>query len=692
MGLATRIEARRGGISGRLLARALACGLACALWAMAIVFASPDARAESVFGPPRFEELHPGVERAAFVAALARARAGALATGDAAGGVTNDAARILLDWVGLRAGAAADFDRIATFMRDNPDWPGRSLLRLRAEQALVRGGRASDATILAFFASEKPRTALGTLALAGALAREENVEAARALVRDLWRDDALSETLETRVLAAYPDLFTPADHRRRMERRAFAEDWAAARRAATLAGDGYPTLVNARRALGGPPAGLQRALNAVPQNLRSDPSYLFTLAKRARLSDDTAEAAAVIRRAPRALADVADGDGWWTERRIVARNILESGDAALAYELVAGHAAQSPSEIIDAEFHAGWIALRSLDDPEKALSHFERAGAPATTPISLSRGAYWRARALEAAGREADSLAAYEEAGVHATTYYGQLALQRLGREVALRELPEAGPEVVARRDAQPLARAVRLLHHVGANDLAIALLGDLGRTLDDAPLLRSYGDLAEELGDPRALLALARSALLRGQPLDSHAYPLGAVPDYPALGSGVERALVYAIARQESSFDPNAVSPAGARGLMQFMPATARRTAERHGVPYVANRLLGDPRYSAKLGAAHLGDLMQDWGGSAALAFAAYNAGPGHVRRWITRFGDPRASDLDMIDWVEKIPFPETRSYVQRVMENLVVYRHRLGTGTNLAIEADLRGARFVR
>ncbi|TVR10997.1 MAG: lytic transglycosylase domain-containing protein [Salinarimonadaceae bacterium] len=661
--------------------------------ALALVVAAPIARGEVIYGPPSFEDVHPGVDRAAFTEALARYRAGAMAEGDAAReGVNDEAARILLEWTGLRAGGAAAFGRVASFMRDYPDWPGRSLLRLRAEQALVREAGIPDATILAFFAAEKPRKGAGALALAGALAREGNEAAARDLTRDLWLNGSLSETLEARVLAAYPGLLSSADHRRRMERLAFEQDWAGARRAAQLAGEGYETLVAARRALGGPPAGLQRALDAVPERLRSDSSYLYTLARRARLANETLEAAAIIRRAPRALSIIADGDAWWTERRIVARNVLELGDAELAYELVSGHAAQSPAEVIDAEFHAGWIALRDLGDPEKALAHFERAGAPATTPISLSRAAFWRARAHEAAGREAEALAAFEEAGAHATTYYGQLALQRLGREIALRPLPEAGPDLIARRDAAPLGRAIRLLHHAGAGDLAIALLGDLGRTNDDAALIRAYGDLAEELGDARGALALARSALLRGLPLDAQAYPLGAVPDYPALGSGVERALVYAIARQESAFDPNAVSPAGARGLMQFMPATARRTAERHGVPYAESRLLGDPLYSAKLGAAHLGDLMDDWGGSAALAFAAYNAGPGHVRRWIERFGDPRSDEVDMIDWVEKIPFPETRSYVQRVMENLVVYRHRLGAGANLAIEADLRGGRILR
>jgi soluble lytic murein transglycosylase len=635
----------------------------------------------------------PDIDLEVFGRTLQLYRDGNIAAGDAASSqFTDPAALKLLEWAGLRGGSVKDFDRIGRFMRENPEWPGRYLLRTRAEQALL-DGRPSDEMLLAFFASEKPRTTQGTVALAEALRRDGATEDAQALIRDIWRNTSLGDTSELRLMLTFPGTLTRNDHRIRMERRLFAQDWGTARRAAALAGDGFDKLVDLRQAVMQSPGSIAKALEAVPEHLRNDSSYLFSRARHLRITEKYPEAAAILAQAPRSLAVIGDGDGWWTERRIVGRLMLERGEAQLAYDLVAGHAAQSPAEFIDAEFHAGWIALRFLDRPEQAAVHFAKAAERSTTPISITRGAYWQARAFEAAGDEEKARAFYEEAARFPVSFYGQLAHQALDNgSFTLREVAVDPEEQRARRDATDIARAIKLLHAVEAKDLATTLLVDLGRTLDDVPLLHSFAELAEELGDHRGHLALSRTAVQRGLPLDNHAYPIRGIPEFPIVGPGVERALVYAIARQESAFDPNAVSPAGARGLMQLMPGTARRTAERYGVKYDANRLLGDPVYSAKLGAAHLGELMNDWSGSYALAFAAYNAGPGHVRRWIQRFGDPRRSDVDAIDWVEQIPFPETRNYVQRVMENLLVYRHRLGEGRDLSIEADLRAGHRLR
>jgi soluble lytic murein transglycosylase len=638
-------------------------------------------------------DLFPDLDFEVAQEALTHYRFGRIAEGDALRpAVTDAAADALLEWAAVRSSELRDFRRITAFMRSQPDWSGRSLTRLRAEQAFVETGPGPE-PVLSFFADEEPRTARGALLLTQALWGSGAREAAEHLARQYWRERAFDESTEAQFLLSFAAAFTRSDHRLRMENRLFAQDWSAARRAARFAGEEFEALVDLRQALMRDPAQIDTAIEAVPATLRNDSSTLYAMVRKARLNGDVRGAAQIISRAPRALSIIGDGDAWWVERRIVARNLLEEGAHALAYELVAGHAAQSPADFLDAEFHAGWIALRYLDDPQTALTHFIASAEPATTPISLARVAYWQGRAHRALGDEEAARAALEEAAEHATAFYGQLARQELdGGPISLRPLPEADEAVIAERDERLFTRAIILLHALDADDLAIALLGDLGRTLDDAAMLRAYGDLAVALDNPRALLALSRSALLRGLPLDEHAFPVGAIPEFPEVGPAVEPALVYAIARQESAFNPDAVSPAGARGLMQFMPATARRVAQRYGVEFDESRLLGDPVFSAKLGAAHLGELLDGWGGSAALAFAAYNAGPGHVRRWIERFGDPRRGDRDIIDWVEQIPFPETRSYVQRVMENLVVYRYRLDQDRPLAIEDDLRGARPMR
>jgi soluble lytic murein transglycosylase len=215
---------------------------------------------------------------------------------------------------------------------------------------------------------------------------------------------------------------------------------------------------------------------------------------------------------------------------------------------------------------------------------------------------------------------------------------------------------------------------------------------MPDAGHLDALGDLAAEKKDARSLLALGKAAVQRGLPLDLHAYPTIGIPSFDPVGDRVEKAMVYAIARQESAFDPRAQSGVGARGLMQLMPATAKRTAQRFGLGFDVDRLIEDPVYNAKIGSAHLGELMDDWKGSYILTFASYNAGGGNVKKWIDAYGDPRRPGVDPIDWVERIPFSETRNYVQRVMENLQVYRHRLEERSAYLFEGDLRHSRMVQ
>jgi soluble lytic murein transglycosylase len=256
----------------------------------------------------------------------------------------------------------------------------------------------------------------------------------------------------------------------------------------------------------------------------------------------------------------------------------------------------------------------------------------------------------------------------------------------------DGGPESRAAFESLPAVQALKLLHEAEARELAMPLYIDLAQRLTDPAHLHALGDLALEQRDAKALLSIGKTAVQRGMPLDLHAFPTIGIPAYEAVGDQVEKAMVYAIARQESMFDPKAQSHAGARGLMQLMPATARRTAKRFNVDFDVNKLLSDAAYNAKIGAAHLGELMDDWRGSYILAFASYNAGGGNVKKWIDAYGDPRSPHVDPVDWVERIPFSETRNYVQRVLENLQVYRRRLGERSVLLTDTDLRGKRTVR
>lgn len=630
----------------------------------------------------------PGLDLALLKQALDSYRRGDVAEGDRLRAAIGDAtARALLEWTAIRGSSTLGFERIAGFLREDASWPAGALIRKRAEEALLYQRKPAP-LVRAFFATQRPTTSAGKLALALAFQADGLDRDAAALVRDAWRKDGFGKEFEAKILEKFPNVLTQADHRFRMERMLFKENWGAASRAAARAGADYAALVKARIAAqdAGKKAGA--TIDAVPAALRSDSSYIFSRAQWLRRSNKYVEAAKAMAGAPRDPAVLADGDEWWTERRIVARKLLDQGEPRLAYEVVSGHGAEGAANRIEAEFHAGWIALRFLDDPALAAPHFRAAAKVAETPISVARVAYWQGRTAEAVGAEEVAQRHYERAAAYPITYYGQLARAKLGNGISLRAVADAGGAARSAFHRLTAAAALRLLYGIGAPDLALALHMDLAQRLTDPAQLEALGDLAAEHRDARALLVVGKSAVQRGFPLDSHAYPTIGIPSFEPVGGRVDKAMVYAIARQESMFDPKAQSHAGARGLMQLMPETAKRTAKRFGVGFDVKKLLDDPSYNAKIGSAHLGELMQDWRGSLILVFASYNAGGGNVKKWIDAYGDPRRPEVDIVDWIERIPFSETRNYVQRVLENFQVYRHRLGEQSALLSEGDLRRA----
>ncbi|WP_245974175.1 lytic transglycosylase domain-containing protein [Bosea caraganae] len=610
-------------------------------------------------------------------------RRGALDDGDKLAEMIDDrTARALLEWVAIRfGGGAVDFARINAFLSSYPNYPATTLFRRRAEEALI-SEKKSNAVIRAFFHAQRPVSPVGRVALARALKAEGKADEAAVLIRETWRKDHLGQPLEKLVLAEFDGVLTQADHRLRTERYLFnGKAEAALRNAARVSAD-YVKLAQARLASAKAKSPLPaKQIDAIPASLRGDLSFLFLQAQQARRANKPTEAAQFLAKAPRDPALLGDGDEWWVERRLTARKLLDEGNAAKAYEVVAGHGAEDNAERIDAEWHAGFIALRFRNQPGLALAHFTEAAKLAETPISVSRAAYWQGRAAEAMGNTEGATAHYEEAAAHPIAYYGQLARARLG----LSDLPlrRASAAILTHL---PAHRGVRLLYQIGARDLAGVMLIDLAQRLHTTPALEAVAAIARREGDVKALLAVGKTALQRGFPLDTAAFPTFGVPDFPVLGDPMERAIVHAIARQESAFDPTAMSQAGARGLMQMMPATARETARRANLPFDWPRLGQDALYSAQMGAAHLNDLLKDWHGSYILTFAAYNAGSGNVKKWIDAYGDPRKPEVDAVDWVERIPFYETRNYVQRVMENLQVYRQRLDQRSAYLIDYDLK------
>ena len=627
-------------------------------------------------------------DAAALRAALAAYRKGDLVTGDsAAEAVLDDIARSALAYAALRLQPkAAGFTRLAAFIDAHPDWPRDGFLQARLEEALLNE-KIDAARVRARFAARPPATPTGRFALARAL-KADRPQEAQALARRIWREDDFGQWLEGEIRKEFGAALSAQDHRFRAARLFYKDQHVASLRVAALAGEEESALAKARSAVAREKAP-DKLMEAVPKAQRADPSYLFARAQKLRREGKFAEAAAVMAQAPREADALVDGDAWWVERRLLARKLLDAGDAAGAYATAAGHGARSPEERIEAEFLAGWIALRFRNDPAAALPHFVAAGAVARTPISLARTLYWQGRALEAQGEAAKALAFYRRAAEHSSVYYGQMARARLG----LSDQPVRRAQKIAEGEERlaPI-RAVEVFESVGEKDLAFRLTTDLARRLEDPAQIAALARVAARGRDARDTLAIGKLAAQRGVALDDAAFPLFGVPDFEPLARSAEAPVIYAIARQESAFQADARSHAGAKGLMQMLASTARRTAQRAGVPFEEEKLISDPAFNAKLGAAHLAELMDEHGQSLILTFAAYNAGGHRVKQWIAAYGDPRKPDVDPIDWVERIPFTETRNYVQRVVENLGVYRARFGApdAPRLMVE-DLR-AREVR
>ena len=583
-----------------------------------------------------------------------------------------------------------NFSRYADFISANPSWPSIGLLRRKAE-AMVWQEQAEPGSVRAIFAKEPPRTAKGHLALARALLALGDRAGAQAHVRDVWRNEALSIDLEDQVMDTFKEILTPADHKARMDMRLYVEDVDAGLRAASRVGTTAVAIAKAWAAVIRKAPNARALLEAVPAEAGYDLGYTFARAQWLRREDKAADAAGLILSVPRDAAQPVNADQWWEERRLLARKLLDLGDAQTAYRIARDAAPPSKDQFRwEQPFTAGWIALRFLDDPATAITHFAKVAQGAGDPTTNARAGYWQGRAAEALGRKEEARGYYEAAARMGTAYYGQLARARLGyKDIVLRPPPELSPERRAAVAQLDIVRATELLYAVGERDLVVPFVADLGERSTDIAALAELGEITGRNKDARCTLLLGKAALRRGYALEHYAFPTFGIPEYKAVGPTVDLSLVYAIARQESTFYQGDVSSAKAVGLMQVTPEAGRETAKKFGVTYDWKRLQTDPVYNVQMGAAELGDRMENYRGSYILTFAGYNAGPGRVREWLARYGDPRDPKIDPVDWVERIPFSETRNYVERVLENLQVYRVRLGGGPRLMIEADLhRGA----
>ena len=598
--------------------------------------------------------------------------------------ISDPLARKLVEWLVLRGDdGTADFSRYAAFIAANPSWPSIVTLRRRAEAVLWQE-RDDPSVVRGFFKTEPPRTAKGRFALARALLAQGDSAGAQQLVSDAWRGDSFSADLETQARDMFAGLINAADDKARMDARLYAEDDDAGLRAAHHLDGVQLAIAKARAAVINKAGNAKALLEAVPAAAQHDAGYIFSRAQFLRRGDKIDEAGRWMISAPHDPAVLRDVDQWWVERRLLARKLLDLGNVKMAYEVANGAAAPANENYrADQQFTSGWIALTFLHEPALALGHFARIAEGVTNPITLARSFYWQGRAAEAAGHERDARGYYETAARYPTAYYGQLARARLDLdEVTLRSV--SAPPADLR--GLEVARVFEMLYAVDARDVIAAMAADLADKANDPAALTTLAEIAKQHNDARSTLLIGKIALGRGFALEQYAFPDFGVPDYHPIGPNVDRYVVYSIVRQESAFNPKIVSGAHAYGLMQVTPAAGRDTAKRFNVTFDQRRLANDVSYNAQLGSAELGADLDFFRGSYILAFVAYNAGRGRAREWIAQYGDPRDPKVDPIDWIERIPISETRFYVQRVLENMQVYRARFDNGSRLSIEADLR------
>lgn len=576
----------------------------------------------------------------------------------------------VVDWIRFSTlGEPGTFEEIAVFVDQNPDWPELDSLRENAEGKLDPS--IPPSRVIDWLGRHPPLTPVGATWLALSFQSTGENALARRTVRHAWVNMNFAARDERRFHKRFRGFLTAEDHVKRLDRLLWdGRSWEARRMLRRV--DGKDRIVAiARMRLRRFRGGVDWAVRRIPEDRMSDPGFVYERLRWRRRKGRDQEAIALLSQLPKTLPRTAL---WWEERGTVARRALDRGDVSVAYRLAHSHRQTKGAGFADAEWLAGWIALRYLKDAKTAAGHFARMWSNVSYPVSRARAAYWAGRAAEAQNNTALARDWYVKAGRYFTVFYGQLALGKLGIKGG-KPLP-AGPHPDSATAAaylnREVVRAAKLIAASRDRNHLRAFVRHLTLTSKTPAEAAMAARIAQGAARPDVALRSAKRALRKHAVLIHAGWPQEPLPDDLR---GVEDALLLALMRQESAFDQEALSWAGARGLMQVMPATAKLVARRLKLPFSRQRL-NDPEYNLTIGTAYLAHVLEEFSGSYVLALAAYNAGPSRARRWLREHGDFRTGQIDPVDWIEMIPFDETRNYVQRVLENLQMYRAIRGKG----------------
>ena len=578
----------------------------------------------------------------------------------------------------LDKNSGAAFADIDGLIRNNPNWPLRDTLMARAEVAM--DPNLGPAGVLSWYGGRTPLTGLGMVRLGDAMLATGKLDAGRALVRRGWISGSFQPDQELAIVRKDGGLFTPDVDRARLSNLISRDDATAAQRELSRVEDDVQLLGRARLAFRTSRAAGERLAGELSADLANDPELLFDRARAARRANDNETAATLLQRGSLKAFAVAHPTRWWGEVNLVARALVASGDYRNAYGIVSDTGLSLGTEFSESEFMAGWIALRFLHNPAQGLAHFKALEAGVSRPISLARARYWKGRCLEANHDQAGAFAQYKLAAQSPESFYGQMALARIDATPVLHvgDTQVDASSVAGDFEKDDVVRAIRVLADLGQENILRIFALREQELHPDAKRVKYLAQALTDLGFREIAVRAAKASSYTGTPFLAFTHPVIPLPAFPGAGTAPEAAYVLGLIRQETEFDPDAVSKAGARGLMQLMPGSARADAARAGLQYRPNDLTGNPTYNIQLGMVEFAADVSDWNGSLVLAIASYNAGPGNVKKWIAINGDPRLPSTDPIDWIEEIPFNETRNYVQRVLENAQIYRNRLNGRDN--------------
>jgi len=598
---------------------------------------------------------------------------------------TSSVGDAVMEWRRLTTNTGASFDQLSRFLMANKGWPDADKMRVRAEKAIALDSFDPPRT-LAYFAAYPPQTASGHLRMALALNASGRRDEATAAVRRAWTSGTLDDFETSRALGFFPGALTAADHDARMDRLLWLGATAAAGRQLAYTSPERRSVFAARLAMrnASVDAALQASAveSANPSLTGTDAGYITDKATWLRQSGRVGEARALLA-APRSLAKAPTDPEEWLETLLTnARQADAGGDKLTAYNIARQLGDTFPPGTVVREtplsvrddytslaWLAGQLAYKDLRRPAEAVRLYRTYGEAARSAQTRTKGFYWAGRAALAAGDTAAANAHFADAAQHYDQFYGQLSLERLRRP---QPKPVPNPNIQVSSDDKRafeddrLVRAARALGEIGAWREQSQFLRALAQKATSPADHVLAGQLASQIGRPDLGVMIGRSAQANSlDAVEVSGFPTVRVP----AGHEGNWTFIHAITRQESQFDRAAISHAGARGMMQLMPGTAREVAGKLGMSYDAGSLTTDTNYNLMLGSTYFQQMLRYFGGSYPLAVAAYNAGPGNVNKWIRANGDPRGGGIEMVDWIEAIPIFETRNYVQRVLENAVVY-----------------------